>query len=104
VKIDWHLSKWGGRAGLGPFIDYQDWDIWHHVLVLGLSFGPWEIGLIITLWHVEKAIKTLQSWGMSEKEAWGFCDRIRKSLPDPYHGNLKREIGKALAKMEVQHE
>jgi len=98
VKIKCHISKWGGRVGLGPFVDFQEWNIWHHYFEIGFSLGPWDIGLEITLWDVEESMELLQSQGMSEKEAWTFCDQVRNSLPDPYHGNMKEEIEKALAK------
>ncbi len=98
MKIKGYISKWGGRVGFGLFVDFQEWNLWHHYFEIGFSFGPWDIGLTITLWDVEESMKTLRSRGMSEEEAWNFCDRVRKNLADPYRGNMKREIEKALAK------
>jgi hypothetical protein len=98
VKIKSYISKWGGRVGFGFFVDFQEWSIWDHYFDIGFSFGPWDIGLTITLWTIQESMKPLLSQGMSDREAWIFCNQVRKGLPDPYHGNMKREIEKALSK------
>lgn len=99
MKLECYFSKWGGRVGFGPFIDFQDWNIWHHTFTLGFSFGRWDIGLTFTPWDIEELINRLILRGMTEKEAWDFCDGVRRSLPKPYGGsvNMEKEVEKVLA-------
>lgn len=100
MKIKGHMSKWGDRVGFGLFVDFQEWNIWHRYFTIGLSFWCWDIGLTITLWDVEEAVQMLQDHGMTEKEAWEFCDAVRMKLPDPYDKrvSMRKEIEKELAK------
>lgn len=91
-------SSWGNALHFGPFIEWQDWNIWHHVFEIGFYIGPWIFYLQITLWDIEEEIQMLKDRGMNEKEAWDFVDQVRQSLPDPYKGSMSREIEKQLAK------
>lgn len=98
MYFDWHLSVWGDRIGFGPFVDYQEWNLWHHYFTIGLSFWKWEIGVVVTLWDIEEEIVALETRGMTEKEAWDFVGSVRRKQPDPYHvKHMKKEIEKALA-------
>ena len=97
MRIEKHRSRWGDALHLGPYIEWQDWNIWHHTFDIGLYIGPWIFYLSVTLWDIHQEILMLKDRGMTEEEAWDFCDEARKALPDPYHGNMKKEIKKALA-------
>ena len=103
MKVEWHSTKWGGAVHFGPFIEFQEWNIWHHSFFIGVSFGPWDFGLIITLWDIEETMETLKDRGMTEEEAWDLCDGVRRSLSDPYDSrvNLREEIEKELAIREL---
>ena len=98
MKIKREFSRWRDALHFGPFIEWQEWNIWRHEFTIGFSFGPWDFGLKIILWDVEETVEVLQSRGMTKDEAWDFCDAVRNKLPDPYDGrvNLREKIEKAL--------
>lgn len=101
MRIERQVSYWGNAIHFGPFIDWQEWNIWHHEFNIGFSFGPWDFSLKIILWDVDELIDQLvKNQGMTERKAWNFCDRVRKKLPDPYDGriNMQKEVERALAK------
>lgn len=100
MKIERHMSKWGHALYFGPYIEWQDWNIWHHDFEIGFYIGPWIFYLRITLWDIEEEIQMLKDRGMNAEEAWNFCDGIRQKLPDPYDGrvNMRKEIKRELAK------
>ena len=100
MKVERHTSKWGDAIHFGPYIDWQEWNIWHRYFIIGFSFGPWDFGLQITLWDIEETIQMIKDRGWTEKMAWDLCDRVRTALPDPYDKrvNMKKEIEKELAK------
>lgn len=99
MKVEIHRTKWGSAIRFGPFIDWQDKNIWHREYTLGFSFGKWDFEVKIILWDIEESIEMLKSRGMTEQEAWDFCDRIRQTLPDPYDSrvNMRKKIERAIA-------
>lgn len=96
MKIERHRDRWSDTLHLGPYIEWQDWNIWHHAFEIGFCIGPWIFYLSVTLWDIEQEILMLKDRGMTEKEAWDFCNEVRKALPNPYHGNMKKEIENSL--------
>lgn len=96
------MSKWGGRISFGPYIDFQEWNIWHRYFVIGFGFIFWDFGLEIILWDIEKSVQMLKKdYGLTEEQGWDFADGVRKALPDPYDSkvNMRKEIEKALPKL-----
>lgn len=91
------ISSWYAFR-LGPYIDWQEWNIWHHEFTFGIQLGPWDWGIILSFWDVEDFIDKLKTKGMTREEAWDFCDKVRNGLPDPYSKtvNLERELERAL--------
>ncbi|MBA7683711.1 hypothetical protein ES703_92091 [subsurface metagenome] len=101
MRIKRDVGHWGDAVHFGPFIEWQDWNIWRHCFSIGFSFGPWDFRLQISLWDVDELIDQLvKNQGMTERKAWNLCDRVRKKLPDPYSNrvDMKKEVEKALAK------
>jgi len=94
MKIEVENSSWGGnRFSLGPFLDRQDWNLWHHFFIIGFGIGPWDFGIKVTLWDIEETMERLKGKGMTEDEAWEFCQKVREEQPDPYHiSNMKGKI------------
>lgn len=103
MKIERHMSKWGAALYFGPYLEWQDWNIWHHTFEIGFYIGPWILYLSVTLWAIEEEIQILEDRGMTHEEAWDFCDGIRHKLPDPYDKrvNMRKEIEKVLEVGEV---
>lgn len=98
MKIEKHRSRWGDALHLGPYIDWQDWDVWHHCFTIGFSFGPWDIGLKVILWDIEETIAVLKDHGMTDEEAWDFCRGIFEGLAAAKEGKVVpwREVKKQL--------
>ena len=101
MKIERHMSKWGHALYFGPYIEWQDWNILHHSFEIGFYIGPWIFFLSITLWDIEQEVLMLKDHGMTDKEAWDFCDAARENLPDPYDSrvNMRKVIERELTKL-----
>lgn len=104
LKISPHFSRWGAAFHLGPFIEWEEWNVNHYDFTIGLEIGPLIFSLRITLWDFfeaarEKALPVLMGRGMTEDEAWEFIDGIRKGIIDRKEGKVrlwtevKKELG-----------
>lgn len=100
MKVEVNNSYWRDALHFGPFIEWQEWNIWHREFTIGFSFGPWDFGLKISLWDIEETVEVLKGRGMTQEGAWEFCDGIRRELPDPYDSrvNMRKEIEKVWSK------
>ena len=99
MRIERHMNTWRDALHLGPYIEWQDWNIWHHVFEIGFYIGSWIFYLRVTLWDIEEEIQMLKDRGMTQEEAWSLCDGARQKLPDPYDSrvNMRKLIEKELA-------
>ena len=88
------MSRWGDAFHIGPFVEWQEWNVNYHEFNIGFEIGPLILGLCVTLWDFfeearEKALPVLMGRGMTEEEAWEFIDGIRKGLIARREGKVR---------------
>lgn len=94
MKVVPHFTRWGDAIHLGPFIEWDDWNLHYHAFKIGLEIGPLIFSLEVILWDYfemarKKALPVLMGRGMSEDEAWAFLDGIYKGIVARREGKIK---------------
>jgi hypothetical protein len=59
VKVKPHITSWMHAWYLGPFISWEEWNIYQNRVQIGLCLGPFLLYLDVVFW--EKDWKTEES-------------------------------------------